>query len=266
MTTPRLALAGASGWMGRFIGPALLRDGVTVPEFFTALNRSGPNGDYDDFPGVHWEVLLAEMPVVPDVVILSVRPEDFRAGDFDCAQALVISVMAGVPITEITARTGARRVVRTVPNALVETGRSFTPWLASDAATAEDRALAQRILRSVGTEAEAPDEAALDVLTALAGAGTAYAALLASGLMQAARAAGLPEALAEAAVENLVCAAPEMLDGQIASAPELVQTYIEYQGVIAAGLGAAQAAGFEAALERSLAAAVARVQEMNAGA
>ena len=41
-----LALVGASGWLGRFMGPALLRAGVVGPGDFIGLNRSGASEAY----------------------------------------------------------------------------------------------------------------------------------------------------------------------------------------------------------------------------
>jgi len=45
-----IALVGASGWLGRFIVPALLRKGICAPCDLTCVNRSGPNAQYAEWP------------------------------------------------------------------------------------------------------------------------------------------------------------------------------------------------------------------------
>ncbi|WP_108261507.1 pyrroline-5-carboxylate reductase family protein [Mangrovicoccus ximenensis] len=152
------------------------------------LNRSGPTPDYAAWPELRWDTAL---PAAADVVILSVRPQDFRSGSWRCPDALVISLMAGVPSGEIAARTGSDRIVRAMPNAAVEIGRSYAPWVAGEAVTAKDKEIAARILGATGGEDEIDSEDQLDVLTALAGSGPAWSALLANALSTAALRAGL---------------------------------------------------------------------------
>ncbi|KAA2316280.1 NADP oxidoreductase [Pseudooceanicola sediminis] len=260
----RVALIGASGWLGQFIGPAMLRRGVTTPERFTAINRSGPSAAYDGLGAIPWAATLADLPTPPEVVILSLRAHDFRAGRFECPDALVISLMAGVTVGEIEARTGSARIIRALPNALAEIAQSYTPWLASAAVDAADRALCRAIFRGVGREAEVPDEAALDVLTTLSGAGPAFAALLARALVRAGQRAGLSETVAQGAAENMVCGAAHLMAGRIESAPEIVQSFVAYDGVIAAALRAAEDTGFDAAIEAAVEAGLARVHAMTA--
>ncbi len=58
MSATRIALAGASGWLGRALGPALLRQGIADPAHLCCINRSGPAPAYADWPGLHWEAAL----------------------------------------------------------------------------------------------------------------------------------------------------------------------------------------------------------------
>ncbi|QOL80741.1 pyrroline-5-carboxylate reductase [Pseudooceanicola spongiae] len=259
---PRIALVGASGWLGRYIGPALLRAGVTEPGRFGAVNRSGPSDAYAGFDGIEWVGALKDLSQTPDVVILSLRPHEFRTARFHCPDALVISVMAGVTVEELRAHTGSQRLLRALPNALAEVGQSYSPWLATPGVSADERALGQEILRGIGREAEVPDEAALDVLTTLSGAGPAFAALLAQALIEAAKNAGLSEAVAQGAAENLICGAAHLMAGKVGTAPAIVQSFLDYDGVIAAALRAAQDAGFEQAVQAAVDAGLTRVQAM----
>ncbi len=259
MSDPLIVLAGATGWLGRAIGPALLRKRLVAAERLVCLNRSGAGPDYADWPDLRWETAL---PAGADTVILSVRPQDFRAGSWSCPDALVISLMAGVPAAEIAARTGSQRIIRAMPNAAVGIGRSYAPWVASPAVSAEDKALAGGLLAATGGEDEIGSEDQLDVLTALAGSGPAWSALLANALSTAAMQAGLPERIAQRAAEAVVCDASEMLRGDIGSAGALVQEFIDYAGTTAAAMEAARKAGFDSAIGQALDAATAKAREM----
>ncbi|SMX48169.1 pyrroline-5-carboxylate reductase family protein [Maliponia aquimaris] len=257
--TWRMALVGATGWLGRSIGPSLLRHGVVRAGMLTCVSRSGASPLYDAWPGVRWrsEVGPAE------VVILSVRPQQFREADFDCSGALVLSLMAGVSCAEIAERTGARVVVRTMPNAAVEIERSYSPWFCPQVLGDQDRARVTAILTAIGTTDELAREADLDVITALSGAGPAWPALLAAALYEAGKAGGLSAEVAGHAAEAVVCAASDLLAGRVAQAGALVQEFIDYRGTTAAAMLAARAGGFDAAIAAGVAAGTAKARDLS---
>lgn len=257
--TYRIALVGATGWLGRSIGPSLLRHGVVRPGMLTCVNRSGASALYDPWPGVRWASELRPS----EVVILSVRPNQFRAASFDCAGALVLSLMAGVNCAEVAERTGARAVVRTMPNAAVEIERSYSPWFSPEPLGDPDRARVTAILGAIGTTDELARETDLDVITALSGAGPAWPALLAAALLEAGRAGGLTEQVAAQAVESVVCAASGLLDGRVAKAAALVQDFIDYRGTTAEAMQAACAGGFDAAVAAGVKAATDKARALS---
>lgn len=261
-TRPRIALLGASGWLGRSIGPALLRAGLVEPDTLICANRSGPVSHYANWPGLRWETDLDAAVAQADTVILSLRPQDFRDSRPDCRGRLAVSVMAGVGCAEIAGTTGARAVIRTLPNAAVEIGRSYSPWFASPGATGADVQLVRSILAAVGREDRLDREDHLDVITALSGAGPAYAALLASALHAAALKEGLPPAIATNAVEAVICDAAGLLSGRIDTARDLVQEFIDYRGTTAAALSTALREGFADAVEAAIQAATDKARDM----
>lgn len=213
-----LALVGASGWLGRFMGPALLRAGVVAPGDFIGLNRSGASEAYAEWPGLRWSTDPETGLSGAGMVILSLRPDEFRAARLHCPGALVLSVMAGVSMAEIRERTGARAVVRSMPNAAMEIGQSFSPWVADAEADDADRAMVRAVLGASGREEAFAREADIDVYAAISGAGPAWAALLLEALAAAGRAEGLSPEQALAAAEGAVVGAGAMLGGQAAQA------------------------------------------------
>lgn len=258
----RIGLVGASGWLGRSIGPSLLRERIVEPTNLICFNRSGRSQDYTDWPNVRWATRFGKLGSDADVVILSVRPQDFRQSTFVCEGKLVVSLMAGVTIDELRQRTDAERIVRAMPNAAVEIGRSYSPWVASQSVTADDRRIVSAVLDAVGSSDEVESETALNILTGLSGAGPAYAALLANALWEAAVEAGLKPDIAGRAVEATVCDAATLLIGKGSTAGEIVDDFIRYGGTTAAAMTAARSADFEAAVRAALAAAIRKTREI----
>ncbi|MGB3417089.1 MAG: pyrroline-5-carboxylate reductase dimerization domain-containing protein [Mesorhizobium sp.] len=257
-----IGIIGGNGWLGRAIGHALLDAGLIEPSGLTLSCRAGTSGTFADRPQVVWTADNQELVRRSQVVIVSVRPEQFPAVAVDARDRLVISVMAGVSMETLFARTGSDRVVRALPNAAAEIGRSYTPWFCSDAVSFDDKALVQALFESCGAADEVETQAAIDYLTALSGSGPAFPALLAEAMLGHARAHGLPETIARRAVAGVVCDASQLLARPGASPAETVRTFMEYRGTTDAGLRAMQDAGFTKAVHAGLSAAVAKAVSM----
>lgn len=255
-----VGIIGGNGWLGHSIGHALLASGLVEASSLTLSCRSGRSEAFADWPQVSWTADNQDLVRRSDIVIVSVRPQQFPAIAIDAREKLVISVMAGVSMQTLQAATSSDRVVRAMPNAAAEIGRSYTPWFASNAVSALDRFFVQALFESCGKADQVPSEADIDYLSALSGTGPAYPALLADALLSHALAHGLPEAVARRAVEGIVCDASRMVAG-IAPA-ELVRTFMEYRGTTDAGLQAMKGAGFVEAVHAGLSAAAAKATEM----
>jgi pyrroline-5-carboxylate reductase len=171
-----------------------------------------------------------------------------------------VSVMAGVPIAAIAARTGASRVARALPNAAADVGKSYTPWTASPAVTAADRSIIRRIFNTCGIEA--PREADIDYLTGHSGTGPAYPALLATAMMRDAVAHGLPESVARRAVVGLLIGARRIFEKTGENPADTVAAFVNYRGVTAAGIEAMLAGGFQDLISAGLPAALAKASSL----
>ncbi|MCE5972492.1 NAD(P)-binding domain-containing protein [Sinirhodobacter sp. WL0062] len=250
----RVGLIGAMGWIGASLGAGMLDSGVVAAADLTVLTRRDPPGAYLGNEAVHWARSVEELVERSDVVIVSVRPQDWPALHLRAPGRLVISVMAMVPMRELAASGG--RVVRAMPNALAEQRRSYSPWFAAPDVIATDKAAVTRILDSIGRSDELQDEDHLDVMTVLPGSGPAYPALVAAAMLDFARARGLPEPIARRAVEAVICDGAALLQGRIETAPEVIAAFRDYAGVTAAGLNGADDAGLSTALRAGLDAAL----------
>ncbi|EYD75225.1 Pyrroline-5-carboxylate reductase [Rubellimicrobium mesophilum DSM 19309] len=260
----RLGIIGATGWLGSALGRGVLGTGHVAARDLVLLNRSGPRPDYQGHRDVTWATDAADLVERSDVVVLSVRPEDYSSLHLNAPGRLVVSFMAGVTMATL-ARTGGR-IVRALPNGAAEHGGSYTPWLAAPEVTDADREAVRALLGAIGTEDEIPDEGQIDYLTGLSGSGAAYPALMAVAMLADARGRGLSEQVALRAVEAVICGGADMLRGRIGSASALVEAYRSYRGTTAAGLDAAEATGFMKAIGEALEAAALKAHRMGSPA
>ena len=260
----RLGIIGATGWLGQALGLNLLRQRVWPAEDLVLLNRTGPSEAYAEFPGVIWAHDAHEMLEQCETVVLSVRPEDFPVPGFAPRDNLLISFMTAWTIDRLQNLAPAARIVRAMPNGGASTGQSYTPWLVGPGITASDLALTARLLSAMGQEDRIETETQLNYLSALSGSGAAYPALMARAMLTDAAEQGLPEPVALRAVEAVICGSTGLLAGKLAEVPALLDAYMSYRGITAAGLAAAEAAGFEQAIRSALSAAMAKAEAMAA--
>ncbi len=249
---PRIGIVGGNGWIGGALARALAGSGLP-PATLTLSCRSTPP---DWLPGASWTHDNQALADASDVIVLSVRPQDWAAISLAAPGKLVISVMAGIPLADLAARTGTERVVRALPNAAADVGRSYTPWTASAAVTDADRAAVRRIFDACGTGDEVPREADIDYLTGHSGTGPAYPALLATALIRDAVAHGVPADVARRAAVAILIGAGRIFEKTGEDPADTVAAFVEYRGVTAAAIEAMRAGGFDAVVAAGLAAAL----------
>jgi len=134
---------------------------------------------------------LAGVPLV----VWAVKPQSFAAAARPCApfiaDALQLSVMAGIRTDALVAATGSTRVVRAMPNTPALVGLGITGLFATPAVSEADRAAAESVLGASGELMWLPRESDLDAVTALSGSGPAYVYYFIEAMIQAAGEMGL---------------------------------------------------------------------------
>jgi pyrroline-5-carboxylate reductase len=255
----RIGIIGGNGWIGGALARAVVEAGVLQASRLMLSCRSAPPGWLLEAAWTHDNQALVDQT---DVVILSVRPQDWPHIDISARGKLVVSVMAAVPLAAIAGRTGADRIVRALPNAAAEVAKSYTLWLASPAVTAADRSIVRGIFGSCGIEDEVPREADINYLTGHSGTGPAYPALLATAMMRDALAHGVPESVARRAVIGLLVGAGRVFEKTDENPAETVAGFTNYRGVTAAGIEAMLAGGFQEIVGAGLAAALRKTSSL----
>lgn len=256
--TITIGIIGGTGWLGRSIATALLDSGFVGLESLILSSRSGElKGAEGSLASVQVTDDNQRLVGLSDVVILSVRPEDLAAVKIDLADTLLVSLVAGVSLHDIALHSGARRVVRAMPNAALELRTSYTPWLANEQVDGPDKILVQRLFETCGEADEVFSENDLDYLTALSGTGPSYPALLAKALYDGAIAQGLSETVARRAVTGVVVHASQLIS-ETRGFEALLDTLVGYRGVSAAGIQGMTAGGLAA----SVSAGISRAHEV----
>jgi pyrroline-5-carboxylate reductase len=193
----QLALVGA-GKMGAALLGGWLAGGLDPRSI--AVYEPHP-GDFVQNLAVEKGFALNPPPSPADVVVLAIKPQMLDAAapglaPLFGADSLLISILAGKTVANLSARLPADKVVRAMPNTPASIGRGITGAFASAAVTAAQRETAQLLLGGVGAVEWVESEPLIDAVTAISGSGPAYVFLLVEALARAGADLGLPPDLA----------------------------------------------------------------------
>lgn len=249
----RIGILGGTGWLGRALGQNLLRRGWPSGDLAVA-NRRGRTADYDAWPGVRWLADLDALVAESDMLILSVRPQDYAPGAPRNFDGVVVSFMAGIALSRLAQDWPKARIACVTPGGGATEGTAHVPWCGPALSDAE-AAQVNTVLSAIGTVDRLPEEHGLHVLAALSGAGVAYPALMAKAMFTHACAQGIAPDVAWRGVVSVICDSTSPLRAGPQVADELLAVYHGYRGVTDAGLNAAEEAGFSRAIEAALTAA-----------
>ena len=197
-------------------------------------------------------------------VVLAVKPAKWREATHPLlshlpADAVIVSVMAGVRGAVLGSALSPRPVVRVMPTTAVATGQGVAAIWSADAAA---RGTAHGLFAALAGIVDLDDESHIDVATAMAGSGPAYVHAFTRALAEAGAAAGLDAAralaLARGAVRSAAAADPaETLDA-------LIARVASPGGTTEAGLKALNAGrALDEAVVAAVAAALLRARELS---
>jgi len=191
-----------AGVMARALGKGLTHGGVVPADHLICSAPTAEEGQpfVDLFPGSRWTVDNAEVVRQSELTILAVKPQVIAAAmalpHEVSAGKLFLSIAAGVTIEKIRGWLHpTARVIRAMPNTPMQIGAGASVYAGGPNATADDLALAARVLSSAG-KAWRVDENQIDTVTALSGSGPAYVFHFIEALIRGGIALGLSEQLA----------------------------------------------------------------------
>ena len=176
-----------------------------------------------------------------EVLVLATKPQmlDTAAPAVQALirpETLLISILAGKTLSDLSARLpNATAMIRAMPNLPASVQRGATGAAAGRGVTGAQRAMADALLRSIGTVEWLEDEGLIDAVTAVSGSGPAYVFHLVECLAAAGKAAGLPADIAERLARATIEGAGELLHQSPLSPATLRQNVTSPAGTTAAG-------------------------------
>ena len=168
-----------------------------------------------------------------DVVVWAIKPQQFQAAAQAAAphlaQALHISVAAGITTDTLARWLGSTRVVRCMPNTPALVGLGMTGMYAAPGVSEQERALADAVLAPTGQRLWLEKEALMDAVTAISGSGPAYVFYWMEALIQGGVELGLSAEQARQLAAQTFAGAAALLQ-QSAEPPEMLRQRVTSKG------------------------------------
>ncbi len=274
---PSLAFLGA-GSMGGAILRGVVASGIAVDGGITVTNRStGSAESLAGLPGVT-SIALEQQPdgnlqatASAGIVLIGVKPGMVPDLLREIAprlapETIVVSLAAGVTIATFAEILGSEaRIIRSMPNTPATVGKAVTGLATGPAASPDDLAVVRRLFETVGAVIEVP-ESQIDALSTISGSGPAYVYLLIEEFTKAAVGMGFAEADARLMVEQTFIGATALLDASGEDPAELRRRVTSPKGTTERAIAVLQDAHLERTFADAAAAALARAEELAAGA
>jgi pyrroline-5-carboxylate reductase len=267
MKYERIGFVGA-GQMAKALAAGMVKAGIVAADRITAFDPF-PKA-LEDFeaavPGAKRAASNANVVAASDVVLLAVKPQSFAAASQEMKpsvtpQKLIVSILAGTTIAQLTSGLGSDRIVRVMPNTPCLVGRGASGYACGTGCSADDVAQVGKMLGAVGI-AFAVAETQLDAVTGLSGSGPAYVYVLIEALSDGGVRMGLPRNVATALAAQTVLGAAEMVTTTGEHPGVLKDRVASPGGTTIAGLHVLEQHGIRGALMSAVEAATRRSQEL----
>lgn len=131
-----------------------------------------------------------------DVIVLAVKPQQLRDVSIFLSsllhQQLIISIAAGIRSTDLARWLGGyNTIVRVMPNTPAQIQAGISGMFATQQVSAEQRTMAETIMKSAGHTVWVTQESDIDAVTAVSGSGPAYVFYFIEAMQDAAIRLGL---------------------------------------------------------------------------
>ncbi len=255
--------------MGEAILCRLLRQKIYLAE---TVRVSEPRSQRREFLQQTYQVQVTDdnraVADASEVLLLAIKPQildsivaGLAGGESPEAKPLLISILAGVPLSRLEAAFAQYPVIRAMPNTPATVGAAMTAIASGTKVTSQHLALAKSIFETVGKVLEVP-ESLMDAVTGLSGSGPAYVAILLEALADGGVAAGLPRAIASQLALQTVLGTAQLIEQSGLHPAELKDRVTSPGGTTIAGVAELEKAGFRSALIEAVKASYRRSQEL----
>ncbi|SMC00212.1 pyrroline-5-carboxylate reductase [Hymenobacter roseosalivarius DSM 11622] len=202
-----------------------------------------------------------------DVVLVAVKPQDFGRVADGLRQVLqpeqvVVSIMAGIPISRLQRELDHRQVLRAMPNTPALLGMGITGFSAAPEVGRSRLHQVENLLNATGRSIFMEDESLLDAVTAVSGSGPAYFYYIVQAMMRAGQELGFSESVAGLLVKQTMLGAFHLLNNSDQSIDQLIANVASKGGTTEAALRAFRAGNLAETLVDGIKAAQQRATEL----
>jgi len=200
-----------------------------------------------------------------DLIIFAVKPQDTTALFQNIKphvneQQVFLSIMAGIPISNICENLGVTKVIRAMPNLPAQIGMGMTVFTSSDEVTRIELVMVQNLINTTGKSIYVEEESRIDAATAISGSGPAYVYFFMNAMIQAAKKMGFSESESELLVAQTFKGAVDIYSKENFSCAEWISKVASRGGTTEAALASFTKdkvdedirSGAEAALNRAI--------------
>jgi len=231
-TLPVLAFIGGGNMASAILG-GLRQQGVAAEQLLVVEPFAPARDALAQQLGIQAHATPGPFLSTAALVVWAVKPQNFHeataAVKDHTAEALHLSVAAGIRSDSLADWLGTERVVRCMPNTPALVGRGMTGLFARTAVQAADKALVNQVLQATGQLMWVDQEPLLDAVTALSGSGPAYVYYF----IEAMTAAGVGMGLSADQAKTLAVATfagAAQLAGSSTESPEVLRQRVTSKG------------------------------------
>lgn len=216
--------------------------------------------------GVVVDTISAKISDV-DLIILSVKPQDFPFVSEELAQflvpsQLVLSIMAGIPIANLQTSLSHELIIRAMPNTPALLGMGMTAFASASAVGLSDIRKVENLINSTGRAVFLEDEKLLDAVTGLSGSGPAYFFYLIKAMIDAGVEMGFDSAMSALLVKQTMLGSYHLMQTSDKNLDELIQAVASKGGTTESALNTFKELGVSEGLKQGIFAARDRAIEL----
>ncbi len=258
------------GNMGSAMAKGWLSAGLDA-EAFWGIDPVLADKHIEGLPNEQIVATVEDLPqgISPKAIVMAIKPQMMAASlpklkSLVLRETLIISIAAGTTIATYEEHFGDVGIIRSMPNTPAAIGKGISGMSANGKASADDKAVAEKLLRAIGEAVWVASESLIDSVTAVSGSGPAYVFYLVEALAAAGVKNGLSEDVAMKLARQTIVGAGALLEESEDSAAELRRKVTSPKGTTAAALDVLMADnGLAPVIERAVTAAKRRSEELS---
>jgi pyrroline-5-carboxylate reductase len=203
-----------------------------------------------------------------DTIILAVKPQDSKVlypelKKYLKPEHLIISIMAGVPISVLENNLEHHSIVRAMPNTPAQLGMGITGFTAGKKTKIQAILKADNLLNATGKTIFLENEDQLDAVTALSGSGPAYFYYIIDAMIQAGVKMGMEESVAALLIKQTMNGSFHLMNNSDKSLQELIAAVKSKGGTTEAALNTFADKNLSGIIQEGLYAAEKRAKELS---